>query len=225
MRIKPHDIAEGRMGNCWQGRFLSLLFVCLLAHVAYSSVARAEVVYEKDFNREVPEVELLAQGCFGCHGPEGRSGAPAIPSLAGLPAGYFIHTMEAYQYGGRLSTVMGQIARGYEEWEIEAMADYFSRIEPSIEEQRVDSKLVNLGRKLHRYYCRECHGDRQKEPTNGAVRLNGQWADYLRITLKDYLVGINQTDDEMSEQLIKLVKKRGWQGLEALVHYYASARR
>ena len=46
---------------------------------------------------------------------------------------------------------------------------------------------------------------------------------YLRWTLQDYLLGINQGDEAMAEQLALLVRRHGEAGLEALVHYYASA--
>jgi hypothetical protein len=48
--------------------------------------------------------------------------------------------------------------------------------------------------------------------------------DYLRWTLQDYLLGANQTEDKMSKALIRVIRHHGDEGLEALVHYYGSAR-
>jgi sulfide dehydrogenase cytochrome subunit len=175
-------------------------------------------------SRDEASGAMLAQTCFGCHGPEGRSGAPAIPSLAGLPENYFIQVMLAYQYGGRHATVMGRIALGYEQDEIARMASYFGHLEFQPHAQRVNWDLVRKGRRLHRRYCRDCHGDLKQASSDGAVRLNGGWLAYLRWTLQDYLIGINQTDAEMSKQLTRLLKRYGSEGLEALLHYYASAR-
>ena len=167
---------------------------------------------------------MLAQTCFGCHGPEGRSGAPAIPSLAGLPEDYFIQVMQAYQFGGRHASVMGRIALGYGQDEIARMASYFSRVDFQPHAQRVKWGRIGQGRRLHRRYCRACHGDLKQAPSKGAARLNGGWLAYLRWTLQDYLIGINQTDAEMSKQLTRLLKRHGNEGLEALLNYYASAR-
>lgn len=168
--------------------------------------------------------EMLAGTCFGCHGPDGRSRAPAIPSLAGLPENYFVSVMQAYQYGGRYSSVMGRIAQGFEHDEIARMASYFSRLEVRPNTQRVSWPQVSKGRQLHRLYCLECHGDLTHAPSQDANLLNGQWMDYLRWTLQDYLIGINQADAEMSEQLAGLVRRHGSEGLEALVNYLGSAR-
>ncbi|MEN8179787.1 MAG: cytochrome c4 [Pseudomonadota bacterium] len=167
---------------------------------------------------------LLAATCFGCHGPEGHSGAPAIPSLAGLSESYFIRVMQAYQYGGRYSSVMGRIALGFERDEIARMAKYFSQLEFQPHAQRVNWQQVKKGRQLHRIYCLECHGDLAQDTSEQANMLNGQWMDYLRWTLQDYLIGINQADANMSEQLARLVKRHGSEGLEALVNYFGSAR-
>lgn len=167
---------------------------------------------------------MLASTCFGCHGPEGRSMAPAIPSLAGLSKSYFSSVMHAYQYGGRYSSVMGRIALGFDQDEITRMADYFSQLEFQPNAQRVNWSQVNTGRQLHRLYCQECHGDLTQKPDQHANALNGRWMDYLRWTLQDYLIGINQADAQMSERLTLLVRRHGSEGLEALINYYGSAR-
>jgi sulfide dehydrogenase cytochrome subunit len=168
--------------------------------------------------------ELLAGTCFGCHGPQGRSKAPAIPSLAGLSEKYFIRVMQAYQYGGRYGSVMGRIALGFDSHEITRMANYFSQFEVQSNAQRVSWRQVDKGRRLHQLYCLECHGDPTQAPIGEANLLHGQWMDYLRWTLQDYLIGINQADAEMSQQLSSLVRRHGSAGLEALVNYLGSAR-
>ena len=48
--------------------------------------------------------------------------------------------------------------------------------------------------------------------------------DYLRWTIRDYLIGINQGDEEMSRQLARLMRNHGEPGLEALIHYYGKGR-
>jgi sulfide dehydrogenase cytochrome subunit len=167
---------------------------------------------------------LLAQACFGCHGPQGRSAAPPIPSLAGLSSGYLLDVLRSYRHGGRFGTVMDRLLEESSSSELHRLADYFARQPAQIPKQRVDWDRAFKGRQLHRLYCRDCHGDLEREPERGTPRLNGQWMDYLRWTLQDYLLGINQADDEMSQALIRIIRRHGNEGLEALVHYYGSAR-
>lgn len=177
-----------------------------------------------DESEPAPVASLAVQGCFGCHGPKGQSGSPAIPSLAGLPRDYLLQVLQAYRHGGRFSTVMGRLLSTAEDAELQAMADYFSRQTFRVPKQRVDWDLASKGRQLHRLYCRDCHGDRKREAKPAIPRLNGQWMVYLRWTLRDYLLGSSQTDVEMSQSLIRLIRRHGEEGLEALIHYYGSAR-
>jgi sulfide dehydrogenase cytochrome subunit len=167
---------------------------------------------------------ILVQHCFACHGPNGQSNSPAIPSIAGLPKRYLVEVLQAYQYGGRFGTVMDRLIQGYREAEIELIADYFSHQPYPMAKQNVQRNLVSLGRKLHRRYCLDCHGDITCQPQEGVPLLNGRWIDYLRWTVHDYLVGINQGDEEMSKQLARLLRFHGSEGLEALLHYYGYAK-
>ena len=66
-------------------------------------------------------------GCAICHGTQGRpaAAAPVIP-LAGLPRDHIASQMRAFRDGKRPATVMHQIAKGYTDAEIEALAAWFS---------------------------------------------------------------------------------------------------
>lgn len=69
----------------------------------------------------------LAAGCAICHGTQGKpvAGAPVIP-LAGLPRDYVATQMRAFRDGKRPATVMHQIAKGYSDAQIDAMAAWFA---------------------------------------------------------------------------------------------------
>lgn len=69
----------------------------------------------------------LASTCAACHGTAGKpvSGA-SVPGLAGLPAAYLAEQMRAFKSGTRPATVMHQIAKGYNDAQIERMAAYFA---------------------------------------------------------------------------------------------------
>ncbi|MCU7914649.1 MAG: hypothetical protein KZQ65_01800 [Candidatus Thiodiazotropha sp. (ex Gloverina cf. vestifex)] len=167
---------------------------------------------------------LTVQTCTACHGPAGNSLSSAIPSIAGLPREYLRGVMGDYRHGGRFSTVMGRLVQAYNDEQMDLLADYFSRQSFKLHKQRVDWDQASKGRQLHRLYCRQCHGDLSRAPEPGSPVLNGRWMDYLRWTLQDYLLGVSQADEEMSGALTRLVRRHGEQGLEALVHYYGSAR-
>ncbi|MEK6246366.1 MAG: cytochrome C [Pseudomonadota bacterium] len=70
----------------------------------------------------------LAAGCAICHGTEGRSAtkdSPLIP-LAGLPHDHIATQMRAFRDGKRPATVMHQIAKGYTDPQIDALAAWFA---------------------------------------------------------------------------------------------------
>lgn len=69
----------------------------------------------------------LAASCAICHGTEGRpaSNAPLIP-LAGLPRDHIASQMRAFRDGKRPATVMHQIAKGYTDGQIDALAAWFA---------------------------------------------------------------------------------------------------
>jgi len=68
----------------------------------------------------------LAAGCAICHGTEGRPVTKDLAPLAGMPKEYIVKQLADFRDGKRPSTVMQQIARGYTEPQIEAMAAWFA---------------------------------------------------------------------------------------------------
>ena len=70
----------------------------------------------------------LAASCAICHGTDGRSAtkdSPLIP-LAGLPRDHIATQMRAFRDGKRPATVMHQLAKGYTDQQIDAMAGWFA---------------------------------------------------------------------------------------------------
>jgi cytochrome c553 len=69
----------------------------------------------------------LAAGCAICHGTQGRPvpNAPVTP-LAGIPRDQIATQMRAFRDGQRPATVMHQIAKGYTDAQIDAMAAWFA---------------------------------------------------------------------------------------------------
>ena len=72
-------------------------------------------------------VKSLTATCANCHGTNGRAvEGSAVPGLAGLNAAYTIEQMKAFKSGARQATVMHQIAKGYSDTQVEAIAGYFA---------------------------------------------------------------------------------------------------
>ena len=80
-------------------------------------------------NLSAKGVQAMATNCATCHGTAGRA-APgsAVPGLAGRSAAEITQLMAQFKSGERPATIMHQIAKGFSEAEIAAMAEHFSRL-------------------------------------------------------------------------------------------------
>ena len=73
-------------------------------------------------------VRSLAAACAACHGTQGRAAAgSSVSGLAGRPRDEIVQAMAQFKAGSRPATVMHQIAKGYGDAEIAALAEHFSR--------------------------------------------------------------------------------------------------
>ena len=95
-------------------------FLCLLIFTV-STAAQAEP------DAAALRLRALAANCAACHGTEGRAPRDSlVPGLAGMPAAHFIQQMKAFQSGARQGTLMPQLAKGFTEMQILALASYFA---------------------------------------------------------------------------------------------------
>jgi len=67
----------------------------------------------------------LAAACANCHGTNGTS-QQGMPSLAGQQRTSLVQQMQDFRAGKRAATIMHQIAKGYSDEQIDALAVYFS---------------------------------------------------------------------------------------------------
>jgi len=73
----------------------------------------------------------LAASCAQCHGTDGHAVAGAtVPGLAGQPAAQLVEKLKAFQRGELPSTIMQQIAKGYSDAQIDALARWFAGQQP-----------------------------------------------------------------------------------------------
>ena len=117
-----------------------LLRALLLTGAAASTgVLLAQTVANPSSAAPVPKMsalppvpgEALAHTCAACHGTQGRLGDEAFMPLAGMPAAQFVAAMRDFRSGARPATLMGHVARGLNDDELRAMADYLERQTPA----------------------------------------------------------------------------------------------
>lgn len=74
------------------------------------------------------KIQTLAATCAQCHGTDGRAvQGQAMVRLAGLSKEHLLTQLLAFRSGQRPATIMHQIARGYSQEQLAALADYFSK--------------------------------------------------------------------------------------------------
>jgi cytochrome c553 len=71
------------------------------------------------------QVRSWAAGCANCHGTQGRA-EPGTVSLAGVNKDDLVKSMQDFKTGRRPATVMHQLAKGYSDDQIVAIASYFA---------------------------------------------------------------------------------------------------
>mgnify|MGYP001596573875 FL=1 len=93
-----------------------LISAAALIAVALTSPAAAQSV----------NAALVAANCAVCHG-QGGGGAGDVPSLAKSSAAQIAENMRAIRDGKKPSTIMGRIAKGYTDAQIDAVANQLGK--------------------------------------------------------------------------------------------------
>ncbi len=186
------------------------ILLSVLCGTAFSPAAVGEVSHS-----------MLGNTCAGCHGTNGHSAEP-MPIIAGLSDDeYLAETMKSYRSGRRPSTIMGRLARGYSDKEIEAMAEFFASQNWISPKQDYDTELANRGEKIHNEKCESCHRDGGRYSDEITPRIAGQWRVYLEVVMEEYW----RPERKMPHTFMNVVISRlHSQDLKALAHYYASQR-
>jgi len=77
------------------------------------------------------QARSLAASCAACHGTLGHGvDGATVPPLAGRPAAQIVEQFKALRSGARSATVMAQIAKGYSDAQIEAIATLLAAEKP-----------------------------------------------------------------------------------------------
>lgn len=194
---------------------LSTTFLVASLSLSLSPASHAE--------SDSPEkLDNLVKQCGACHGMDGNSKSNTIPSFAGINENYFKYTIEAYKNGNRKSDLMKRFADNLSAEDVDQLAKYYVRQTYKISEQTFDENLAQKGRGVHDKYCVKCHGNNgHVDPHNYGI-LAGQWMPYLQLSIKEYLEGTRKVDPVMVTKLKRVKTEVGDQGIEQLIHFYAS---
>ncbi len=164
------------------------------------------------------KVETVAETCNGCHGANGVSENPSVPSIAGQHEIYLKNIMLEWKRGVRHSDTMVSMIKDYSEAQIAELAAYYAKKPWTPVAQKVDPKLVAIGREASRR-CAGCHGVTGASHDGETPKLNGQWAEYI----EDDTLKIRDGSIEVSDpRIVKAVKKLSVEEIKAVAAYYAS---
>ena len=161
----------------------------------------------------------IANTCAGCHGVNGASSGDTMPIIGGLPKVFLDAAMKQYRDGTRASTIMGRIAKGYNDEQIAAMSEILAKQQWVSSKETTDAKLAQIGREIHVKRCEVCH---EKEGSLVAAdappRVAGQWMGYLNLYLND----INNPDWANKHPKKQLFATLSKDEMNALAHFFAS---
>lgn len=204
------------MGARQQGaRRWAATLVVAFATTAMPALAQAD-------ETEDMTVEVMIGACNYCHGTDGNGVGEAIPNIAGMPDEQFIYMMTTYQDESNPSTVMGRVARGYTEDQIEAMAAYYGAKPFERPPQPwIDETLVAEGKKLAAEYCESCHENEGRDG-EGVGILAGQKLRYMHFSVDDFLSGAREMERRQARKFRELMDDHGEEGFEKILNYYAS---
>jgi len=92
-----------------------------------AQTAPAEPVAAPAAGPSVQDISLIAGTCANCHGPDGKS-TGGIPSLRGVHERHLLARMQAFKAGTATdATVMTRLMKGYDDAQIQALAQWFSK--------------------------------------------------------------------------------------------------
>lgn len=74
---------------------------------------------------QVDQVKVWAAACANCHGTNGHA-QPGMEALAGKNADDMTKTLLDFKAGRKPATIMHQLAKGYTDDELRAIAAYFA---------------------------------------------------------------------------------------------------
>jgi cytochrome c553 len=176
-------------------------------YYALQKPARAKTTAEGD----AAAGKAAAAECAGCHGEQGVSAKPAIPSLAGQDADYFIAAMEAYKDGRRKDESMKGFAAKLGAASLKNLAAYYASLTPKAPNVRKPMTIAEIAER-----CDRCHGLNGNSVDPRTPMLAAQRPDYLEKALHAYRDGRRK-----STAMAAMSELLGESDVEAVAAHYS----
>ena len=93
-----------------------------------------------------PPAPAAVAVCAACHGATGISVVPNYPNLAGQHADYLKREIAEYKDGGRKNPIMAGMAATIKDSDVDALADYFSKMQPALGTLKRPFSILSAGR-------------------------------------------------------------------------------
>ncbi len=180
-----------------------------------SVVLAGSVLMSLQTQAEAPQMPAAAATCMACHGANGEGQSAAnFPRLAGLPKSYLHAQLTSFTDGSRQNPIMAGMAAVLSDADKDAVADYFSRLNPpkSPVPAVTDMALLEAGRVLAVDgdwdntipACFSCHGPNGLGVGDNFPALAGQSAGYISGQLTAWRQGLRNNDPDALMKTVAL---------------------
>ena len=120
----PLPLAPATRSALWLGLLLAAPLAAHAADPVVPALATAAPALSTQ------DISGLAGTCANCHGPAGRASG-AIPALRGASAEHLLQRLQAFKAGTVPgTTVMTRLMKGYDDQQIQALAQWFGKEAP-----------------------------------------------------------------------------------------------
>ncbi len=113
---------------------------------AYFSGEAGEPLQPRPVPANAPPAPAAVAVCAACHGVTGISVVPNYPILAGQWPDYLKREIGEYKDGGRKNAIMSGMAATINDADVEALAEYFSKMQPALSTLRRPITIITAGR-------------------------------------------------------------------------------
>jgi cytochrome c553 len=138
-----------------------------------------------------------AVACARCHGFDGAAdGSGAFPKLTGQSSEYLENGLRAYISGNRKNALMQPIAKGLNDAEIKAVAQYYAAAHAiSFAPSAQPPELIARGQQLAKdVACETCHGANGQGNPPIFPYLAGQYRQYTALQFQMYRQGFRKSN-------------------------------
>jgi len=216
------------------------IFLLVVAGIIVASCVAAQsgTPNKSISNKSQLAVQIVAQGttrgavaCTRCHGFDGASdGSGAFPRLDGQSPQYLAEQLRHFASGHRQNALMQPIAKGLNDDEIDAVAQYYASLHAvSFPSHSVPEQLRDRGKQVAEVgdlsvrvqACESCHGPNgEGELISGVPYLGGQYSHYISVQIQMFRQGYRK-----SQQMFVPAHNLNEQDIIAVADYFEQASR